>query len=88
VLRGDPAVVAAGAQAAVVGAPAVAETFSGRARAARPALVDGLAEAVWAVAGRPRVVFGFIVTHGKIVSIEMTADPVRLSELDLVFSDE
>jgi RNA polymerase sigma-70 factor (ECF subfamily) len=53
----------------------VAETFSGRARAARPALVDGGAGAVWAVAGRPRVVFGFTITQGKIVSIEMIADP-------------
>jgi RNA polymerase sigma-70 factor (ECF subfamily) len=88
VLRGDAAVVAAGASAEVVGVSAVAGTFSGRAQAARLALVDGEAGAVWAVAGRPRVVFGFTVTRGKIAGIEMIADPVRLSEFDLVFLDE
>ena len=88
VLRGDPAVVAKGASAEVVGASAVAGTFSGRAQAARLALVDGEAGAVWAVAGRPRVVFGFTITRGKIVGIEMIADPVRLTEFDLVFLDE
>jgi RNA polymerase sigma factor (sigma-70 family) len=88
VLRGDPAVVAAGASAEVVGASAVAATFSGRARAARPALVDGAAGAVWATGGQPRVVFGFTIADGKIVGIEMIADRVRLSELDVVFLDE
>jgi RNA polymerase sigma factor (sigma-70 family) len=87
-LRGDPAVVAAGASAKVVGAPAVAATFSGCARGAQPALVDGTAGAVWAQGGQPRVVFDFTIRHGKIVGIEMIADPVRLGELDLVFVDE
>lgn len=84
VLRADPAVVAAGAAAEVVGASAVAATFSGRAKAARPALVDGLAGAVWAPGGQPRVVFGFTTALGKIVGIEMIGDPARLSTLDLV----
>jgi hypothetical protein len=57
-------------------------------RAARPARVDGAAGAVWAPGGQPRVVFGFMIAHGKIVAIEMTADPVRLSELDLAFLDQ
>jgi hypothetical protein len=56
--------------------------------AARPALVDGEPGAVWAVDGRPRVVFGFVITQGKIASIELIADPGRLSELDLVILDE
>ena len=88
VLRADPAVVAAGASAEVVGASAVATTFSGRARAARPARVDGAAGAVWAPGGQPRVVFGFMIAHWKIVAIETIADPVRLSELDLAFFDQ
>jgi RNA polymerase sigma factor (sigma-70 family) len=88
VLHGDPAAVAMGGPAEVAGAPAVAGTFSGRARVARPALVDGEAGAVWAVAGQPRVVFGFTITDGKIAAVEMIADPVRLREFDLVFLDE
>jgi RNA polymerase sigma factor (sigma-70 family) len=83
VLRADPAAVQAGASREVRGAAAVAGTFSGRARFAQPALVDGAAGAVWAPGGRPRVVFGFTVTRGKIVEIELLADPERLGQLDL-----
>jgi len=61
----------------------VANTFSGRARFARPALVDGAVGAVWAPGGRPRVVFRFTITRGKIVEIELLADPERLRRLDL-----
>jgi hypothetical protein len=77
-----------GASAEVVGASAVATTFSGRAHAARPALVEGSAGAVWAPGGQPRVAFGFMIAHGKIVGGKMIADPLRLSELELVFLDE
>jgi RNA polymerase sigma factor (sigma-70 family) len=84
VLRADSAAVIAGAPGEVVGAAAVAETFSGRARAAQPADIDGTAGAVWAQGGKPRVVFGFTIEHGKIVEIELLADPARLGELDLV----
>jgi RNA polymerase sigma factor (sigma-70 family) len=78
VLRADPAAVQAGAAAEVRGAPAVAGTFSGRARFARPALVDGAAGAVWAPGGRPRVVFAFTVAGGRITGIDLVADPERL----------
>lgn len=60
----------------------------GRARAARPALVNGAAGAVWAPGGKPRVVFGFTITRGKIVEIEILADPVRLRKLDLTVLDD
>jgi RNA polymerase sigma factor (sigma-70 family) len=83
VLRADGAAVRAGAETEVRGAPAVAESFFGRARFARPALVNGAIGAVWAPGGRPRVVFGFTIVGGKIVEIEVVADPVRLSGLDL-----
>jgi hypothetical protein len=71
----------------VRGAAAVAGTFSGRARFAQPALVDGAAGAVWAPGGRPRVVFGFTITGGKIVAIDLIADPERLRRLDLTIVD-
>ena len=87
VLRSDRAAVAIGSPAEVPGAAAVAETFAGRARAARPALVDGAAGLVWAQGGRPRVVFGFTISDGKIVAIDMVADPQRLRRLDLAILD-
>ena len=33
---------------------------------------------------QPRVVFGFTMTHGKIVAIDLVADPERIRQLDLV----
>jgi RNA polymerase sigma factor (sigma-70 family) len=83
VLRADDAAVRTGAPGEVRGAPAVADTFSGRARFARPALVDGSAGAAWAPGGRPRVVFGFGIKGGKIVEIDVIADPTRLRRLDV-----
>ena len=88
VLRADPAAVQAGAAGELRGARAVAGTFSGRARFARPALVDGAAGAVWAPGGRPRVVFGFTIAGGRIVEIEVLADPERLRQLDLAILDD
>jgi RNA polymerase sigma-70 factor (ECF subfamily) len=67
----------------VRGAAAVAAHFAGRARAAQPAPVNGAAGALWAPGGRPRVVVGFTITRGKIVAIELIADPARLRQLDL-----
>jgi RNA polymerase sigma factor (sigma-70 family) len=83
VLRADQAAVQVGASQEVRGAAAVAGTFSGRARAAQLALINGAPGVVWAPGGRPRVVFGFTITGGKIVAIEMLADPERLRQLDL-----
>ncbi len=83
VLRADRAAVQTGAAQEVRGAAAVAETFSGRAQAAQPALINGAAGAVWAPGGRPRVVFSFTVAGGKIVAIDLLADHERLRQLDL-----
>jgi RNA polymerase sigma-70 factor (ECF subfamily) len=83
VLRTDAAAVQMGSPAEVLGAAEVATTFSGRARAAQSALVNGSPGAVWAPGGKPRIVFAFTISRGKIVQIEMLADPVRINELDL-----
>jgi RNA polymerase sigma-70 factor (ECF subfamily) len=88
VLRADGAAVQMGASSEVRGAAAVAETFSGRARVARPALVNGVIGAVWAQGGRPRVVFGFTIARGKVVHIDLVADPERLRQLHLVVLDD
>jgi RNA polymerase sigma-70 factor, ECF subfamily len=88
VLRGDAAVVRMGAEAEVHGVAAVAGFFSGRAQAARLAIVNGVAGAVWATNGRPRVVFGFTVTGGKISAISLRGDRDLLRQLDLVFLED
>lgn len=58
-------------------------TFKGRAAAAQLALVNGAVGAVWTPGGPPRVVFGFTIAGGKIVAIDILADPARLDEVDL-----
>jgi hypothetical protein len=87
VARADAA-VAAGAEAEVRGARAVAGVFVGRARFARPALIEGAVGAVWAAGGRPRVVFAFTVSDGRVAEIRLLADPERLAELDLAPLDD
>ncbi|MEU0507172.1 sigma-70 family RNA polymerase sigma factor [Nocardia sp. NPDC005998] len=82
VLRVDAAALATGA-AAAHGANAVAQTFSGRARGAQLALIDGRAGMVWAVGGTPRVVFDFTVSEGRIVAIDLLADPETLELMEL-----
>ena len=67
----------------VRGAAAVAETFRGRARGAQAALVDGFPGAVWAPGGQVRAVFGFVIADGKILEMEVIADPARIAVLDV-----
>jgi RNA polymerase sigma factor (sigma-70 family) len=83
VLRADRAAIRLGASKEVRGAAAVAESLSGRARAARPALVGGSVGLVWAPGGRPRVAFEFTIEDAKIAQIALVADPDRLRELGL-----
>ncbi len=83
VLRADYAAGHMGVSEEVRGAQDVAGQFSGRARAAQLALVNGTIGLVWASGGHPRVVFDFTIRGGKIIAIDMLADPERLLELDL-----
>jgi hypothetical protein len=85
VLRADAAAVATGATAEVRGAAAVAATFAGRARAARPALVDDEFALVWAQGGTPRVVFAFTFDDGVIAGIDLIANPDRLARFSIEF---
>jgi RNA polymerase sigma-70 factor (ECF subfamily) len=83
-VRADAAGVKAGAAELVRGAQAVAETFSGRARHARLALIDGAPGAVWAVNGEPRVVFAFTVgDDGRVTGIDLLADPATLAAMTI-----
>ena len=82
-LVADPLAVAMGAPAGLTGPDEVASVFSGRAKGARTALLDGLAGLVWAQGGTPKVAFEFTVTGGRVTRIEMTADPDVLGEIDV-----
>jgi RNA polymerase sigma factor (sigma-70 family) len=84
VLRSDRAAIEMGASDEVHGAEAVAGNFSGRAKAAQLALLDGLPGLVWANRGQPQVVFAFTIEDDKIAAIEMVADPDQLHDLDVV----
>jgi RNA polymerase sigma factor (sigma-70 family) len=85
VLVADPAAVQMGAAAEVRGADALAATFAGWAKGARLALADGVPAAVWAPGGRPKAVFTFTISDGKITGIALDGDPDRLRDLDIVF---
>ena len=76
-----------GAPALLRGAPTVARAavaVSARGLVVRPAVVNGVAGVVsWLRDGRPFSVMAFTVVHGKIVEIDVLADPERLARLDL-----
>jgi hypothetical protein len=57
--------------------------FSHLARSVQPMLVDGDVALVWAPRGRLLRVRRFTITRGKIVEVDVIADPARLSDLDL-----
>lgn len=89
VLRADYGPAPAPAPREVRGAAAVADqalTFSrlsGPGLLARPALVNGAVGVVSSRDGRPFSVLAFTVTDGRIVAIDILADPERLNGLDL-----
>src|ERR671921_1564356 len=90
VLRIDGGAVRAGLSREVRGVRAAAEqtlTFSRLSPFVRPALVNGAAGVVVAPRGRPFAVMGFTVRRGKIVEIDVLADPARLRQLDLAVLD-
>ncbi|HTW09193.1 MAG TPA: sigma-70 family RNA polymerase sigma factor [Acidimicrobiales bacterium] len=93
VLRADAVAVDMAAQRAGVGAPAlreqirgadaVAKIFAGGARAARLTQVDGRPGAVVIIRGRAMAVFDFAVHEGRVVGIDLVADPETLEALEL-----
>jgi RNA polymerase sigma factor (sigma-70 family) len=88
VLSRDAAAVAlATGPAAVRGAHDVAQLFSGRARGAQPALIDGQAGLVWAPGDRLTVVFALHIDGDVITRIDVIADPGHLAGLELAILD-
>jgi RNA polymerase sigma-70 factor (ECF subfamily) len=59
--------------------------FQQYARFSRPVLVNGAPGAITAPDGRPFSVMGFTISDGKIVQLDVLADPERLRRLDLTF---
>jgi RNA polymerase sigma factor (sigma-70 family) len=84
-LVADGAATAIGAPVRLVGPHDVASRFSGGAKAARVALLDGLAGLVWSQGGKPKVAFDFRVAAGKVTRIEMIADDDVLGEIAVEF---
>jgi RNA polymerase sigma-70 factor, ECF subfamily len=84
VLRPDAAALRMGALPETEGAAEVAAALSGGARVARVALIDGLAGLAWAPGGRTRSAIAFTIVDGRILEINVTGDPERLAQLDIV----
>jgi len=86
VVRPDAtAIRGGGARLRAEGAVAVATWFSTGARGLQRALVDGVAGIVWAPGGQLRGVLGLTITDGKIVEINLIADPESIGKFDIVF---
>jgi RNA polymerase sigma factor (sigma-70 family) len=90
VLRADLGPRAGGLRE-VRGAEAVvnrAQTFARLPLVMHPALINGAAGGVSTRDGKPFSVGAFTVKGGKIVAIDMLADPERLAQLDLTVLDD
>jgi RNA polymerase sigma-70 factor (ECF subfamily) len=91
VCHGDRGAFPAGASFELHGAEAVAKQAQTYARldlVVRPALVNGGPGAVTTRNGELFSVGGFTVRDGKIVEIDLLADPERLQRLDLTFLED
>jgi RNA polymerase sigma factor (sigma-70 family) len=90
VLRADQGPVPAGAAREVRGAENVARQaimFSRLDLDIRPALINGAAGTVTLRDGEPFAIAGFTVRNGKIVEMDILADPERLAQVDLTVLD-
>lgn len=65
------------------GARRIATLFEGKARGARPALVDGEPGAVWIAGGKLRSAFVFTIAGDKIAEIAIVMEPAALAALDV-----
>ena len=83
VFRADSAAQRLGSLAEIHGAAAVAETFKGRARAAKPALVDGQPALAVIMGGQLRIVLRFTITGDRISAVEAVADAGRIGRFDV-----
>jgi RNA polymerase sigma factor (sigma-70 family) len=61
----------------------LARGYAAPERQVRAATVNGAAGAVIFVAGRATAIMGFVVREGRIVAIDVLADPARIARIDL-----
>jgi ketosteroid isomerase-like protein len=88
VFRADDAVQRLGSLAEIRGAAAVAETFKGRAQAAKPALVDGALALAVIFGGQLLIVLRLTITGDKIAEVEAVADAERIGRFDVEVLDK
>ena len=83
VLRADTAAQRLGSLAEIRGAPAVAEAFKGRARTARPALVDGTLALAVILGNQLRIVVRLTISGERISAIDAVADAEQIGAFDV-----
>ena len=86
--RADEVAARMGGASELRGAAAVAETFKGRAQAAKLATVDGGLGLAVIFGGRLRIVVRLTIADDKIAAIEAIADPARIAELDVALLND
>ena len=87
VMRPDAAALRMGSLRRTSGSTAVATVLAGGAKAARLALVDGLAALVWAPGGTTRGLIEFHIIAGRIVALDVTGDSERIAAREIVVLD-
>ncbi|KJC62813.1 RNA polymerase sigma 70 [Bradyrhizobium sp. LTSPM299] len=87
VFRADQAAQRLGPLAEIRGSAAVAEVCKGRARAARPALVDGEMGVAVILGGKLRIVLRVTIAGDRIATIDAVADPEQIDTLDVEVFD-
>jgi len=83
VFRSDATAIKMGGAAELRGAEAVANTFKGRAQAAKPAVVDGAMAVAVVFGGRLRIVLELHIVDDRIVSIQAVGDQDRLQGFEI-----
>ena len=83
VFRADHAAQRLGSLAEIRGAATVAETFKGRAQAARPALVDGALAVAVVLGGQLRIVLRLTISGERISAVDAVADADAIATLDV-----
>lgn len=83
VFRADATAARMGGHAELRAHQAVAETFKGRAQAARVALVDGAPAIAVVFGGQLRIVMQITFAGEKIATLDAIADPERIAALDV-----
>jgi RNA polymerase sigma-70 factor (ECF subfamily) len=85
--RADDAAVRLGSLAEIRGAAAVAESFKGRAQAARPALLDDSVAIAVILGGELRIVLRLSFANERISSLEAIADAGRIAGMEIEVLD-